>query len=33
MMRREFFWKSGESRLMEDFRIEAGTQLPRGRMG
>ncbi len=29
MMRRVFFWKSGESRLMEDFRVEADTQVPR----
>src|SRR5258708_38794884 len=28
MMRRVFFWKSGESRLMEDFRVEAGTPAP-----
>src|SRR5882757_4984021 len=28
MMRRVFFWKSGESRLMEDFRVEADTPAP-----
>ena len=31
-MWREFFLKSGESRLMEDFRVEADTQLPRVEM-
>ena len=29
-MWREFFLKSGESRLMEDFRVEADTQVPHG---